>query len=331
MKKFLSLSKKYSKNLGPKPIGKVDMTQLKFFHNIMKRINSHKSLASAFSYDPKDYYYSNLYSMKSFCSKNGNGGGNGRKNGRKILKKENKTMEKEPLFDEPTVKIERSEVENESKSEAKVNIDIDPEKEELKTKIDFKPLIFFNHPILPHSTITIDNPNRNDVFLGLALKYGRLTAVDEDTTEIDDITVFFEKEDFIKKKDLANTHLLGTVCHLSYNKQRLIIEGTESIKKIKSLRIGKYKSYKTKDAEELEIDYLNNEKYAMECESLLQKILENHQAILSQLNFKESHFSDLNVKFSFNYEDIEHNLTNWKNRENPDFEPEGVTVVDEGK
>jgi len=180
--------------------------------------------------------------------------------------------------------------------------------EDQKSKIDFHPLIFYQHPILPYSIITINNPNRNEVFLGLALKYGKLTAVDEETTNIEDITVFFEKEDPLKKKEISPNFLLGTECKLSYNKQRLIIEGTEKINRIKSVRQGKYKSYKSKDAVELSLEYSIDEAYSKDCAAVLENILSLHENIIAQIDFKENQFSDMDMKFPFELKDIRENL-----------------------
>ena len=185
--------------------------------------------------------------------------------------------------------------------------------DDMKYKADFNPLIFFSHPILPYSSITINNPNRNDIFLGLALKYGKLTAIDEETTNIEDITVFFEKEDPAKKKEILSNLLLGTVCKLSYNKQRLIIEGTEKINRIKSVRQGKYKSYKAKDAVELAMEWSNTKEYAKDCEGLLANVLAFHQNIINQIDFKENQFNEVEMKFPFDLAEIKNNLESRSN------------------
>lgn len=302
------------------------MTSAKYFHNFTKPI-----------YKDTNLFYTNFYFLKRFSRDNNNNKDNnndndenkkdnkGTKNiesqvaGESSAKVVDKTQPDKGLTFSESISLEEKEAKIiEILKEGLQNGSSGPimESEELKSIIDFHPLIFFSHPVLPYSTITINNPNRNDVFLGLALKYGKLTAVDEETTNIEDITVFFEKEDPLKKKEIAPNFLFGTVCRLSFNKQRLIIEGTEKLNRIKTVRQGKYKSYKSKDATELNIEYSINETYSRECQNLLENILLHHQNIISQIEFKENQFSDIDMKFFFDLDDIKANLRAFEDTDN---------------
>lgn len=185
-----------------------------------------------------------------------------------------------------------------------------------KERIDNFPLIHHSQPILPFSKITITNPSKNDILFNMLIKYGKLTPIDEETTIIDDITIFFEKDDpftfnlkSTPKKELS-PHVLGVLCKITYmNKEKLIIEGIDKIYKVKTLRSGKLKFFNPKETLTIETNFENNKEYLAECLKLLKGVLLSHEYICSSLKLEPDYFSEGNkTTFDFNYLEISSKL-----------------------
>jgi ATP-dependent Lon protease len=188
-------------------------------------------------------------------------------------------------------------------------------KEERENLIKF-PLIYNMVPIIPYSKLTLTNLHRNDLFFSLIMKYGRLNLVDEEKNYIEDIAVFFEKEEYLK------THILGTVCKVTYiNQEKLVVEGLDKMYSIKSEKLGKlkffYPSENTQIKMENEVfentDYSSNNiktntnlqlNNIQECDALFKEIKESHDYILNHLKLKNDFFGEYDVSFDFDSESI---------------------------
>ncbi len=100
---------------------------------------------------------------------------------------------------------------NENEQQQKVNSETEDKKEEKNTI----PLIYWSQPVLLYSQFIINNPNRNDLFFGLLLKYGKLKVIDEQNTLIEEICLFNEKDDNLRSKSKQD-YVLGTKCEAVY-------------------------------------------------------------------------------------------------------------------
>ncbi len=220
------------------------------------------------------------------------------------------------------------------KIEKEANIEIDPSKQSEKTESEKSqekenlqkfPLIYNIVPIIPFSKLTLTNLHRNDIFFGMIMKYGRLNLIDENKNYIEDIAVFFEKEEYLK------THILGTVCKVTYiNQEQLIVEGLDKMYSIKSDKLGKVKFFSPKENIQLkmeneilqnienhdisEIDLLKRnivlQKYIGDCDDLFKDIKESHDYILNHLNLKNDYFGEYDISFDFNSESINETIIN---------------------
>lgn len=204
--------------------------------------------------------------------------------------------------------IEIDPSQNSQKSESEKN-------EERENLIKF-PLIYNMVPIIPHSKLTLTNLHRNDLFFSLIMKYGRLNLVDEEKNYIEDIAVFFEKEEYLK------THILGTVCKVTYiNQEKLVVEGLDKMYSIKSEKLGKLKFFYPKENTQIKMEnevfenpeHLSNnietntnlqQKYIHECDALFKEIKDSHDYILDHLKLKNDYFGEYDISFDFNSETI---------------------------
>ena len=172
------------------------------------------------------------------------------------------------------------------------------EKEEKPEEKEIKfPLIYNIVPIIPYSKLTLTNLHRNDLFFSLIMKYGKLNLIDEDKNYIEDIAVFFEKEEYTK------TNILGTVCKVSYiNQEKLIVEGLDKMFSIKSDKIGKLKFFNP--TENTHIILENEEPITnfsiQEIDNLFELIKNNHDYLLEHSKIPEEHFGEYDISFEFN-------------------------------
>lgn len=187
-----------------------------------------------------------------------------------------------------------------------------------KEKIENYPLIHYSNPILPYSKITINNPSKNDILFNMLIKYGKLTPIDEETTIIEDITLFFEKDDpfafnlkSMPKKELS-PHILGVLCKITYlNKEKLVIEGLNKIYKVKSLRSGKLKFFNPKETNTVDTHMdSDNPEYVTDCFKLFENITNTHEYIVQALKLDPDYFNDGNkTSFNFNIAEIKEKLS----------------------
>lgn len=191
------------------------------------------------------------------------------------------------------------------------------------------PLIYFNQPLLPYSKITINNPNKNDLFFGLILKYGKLKVIDDETTLIQDICLFHQKDEMFKLKSSNKDTVLATKCEIIYKKGKLVIKALDTVYRVKTYKPGKYKFFHLRDASRQRIAYpsisiLNNfenlvesanlkyseaklvslNTYIESCLDSLSSITTTVQEINKNLETEEEYFGENNHSFSFKFSDI---------------------------
>ena len=195
------------------------------------------------------------------------------------------------------------------------------EKEKDKEKVDNFPLIHYSFPIVPYAKIIINNPSKNDLLFNMLIKYGKLTPVDEEVTIIDDITLFFEKDEFssqsgksIQKKEIT-PHVLGVLCKITYqNKEKLIIEGLDKIYKIKSLRSGKLKFFNPNETQTVDVTFVENSEYFESLLNCFEGILTNHEYIRNSLKLESDHFQEGNkIAFTYTLGEIKNLIFGMKN------------------
>jgi ATP-dependent Lon protease len=212
------------------------------------------------------------------------------------------------------------------------------------------PLIYFYQPILPYNQITIHVPNKMDLFFGLILKYGKIKVIDEETTLIQDICLFNEKEEMLKNNNINGKQwVYGTKCEILYKKGKLEIKGLDCIYKIKTLKPGKYKFFNVNDAIKYDIgtpamNFINYEQftsnlleksskqqksklqsflgkfhhlnaYLDKCHNYFKNIMMLTDTINKNLELDENFFGDNNQSFLFKYQDIS-NMLEFYNSEN---------------
>lgn len=226
-----------------------------------------------------------------------------------FLEEENESMNDFLNMDkDDEIEIESGKGSLSEKSEAERN-------QERENLIKF-PLIYNMVPIIPHSKLTLTNLHRNDLFFSLIMKYGRLNLVDEEKNYIEDIAVFFEKEEYLK------THILGTVCKVTYiNQEKLVVQGLDKMYSIKSEKLGKLKFFYPNENTQIKMENevfenpehaSNNihtnmnlqQKYIHECDALFKEIKESHDYILNHLKLKNSFFGEYDISFDFDSESI---------------------------
>lgn len=212
---------------------------------------------------------------------------------------------------------------------------------------DMTPLIYWTQPILPHSQFTIIHPNRNDLFFGLLLKYGKLKVIDENTTLIEDICLFHDREDLSRSKAILQDYVLGTKCEVVYKKGLLVIKGLDLVYRIKSFKPGKYKFFNIKETQkhkikcpslsfinfyhntlnasnEIEVEFdeplqkVSREEfiakfqilidYSIQCLEHLKWLTFNTNKLNKACNLDEEYFGDNNQSFHFTFKDIQKNL-----------------------
>lgn len=175
-----------------------------------------------------------------------------------------------------------------------------------KEQIKF-PLIYNLVPIFPYAKLTLTNLHRNDLFLSLVMKYGKLNLFENEKNQIEDIAVYFEKEDYLKSA------VLGTVCKITYlNNEKLIVEGLDNIYSIKSDKLGKLKFFRPSENKKIKMeieDLENNEAKQMVyidiIEDLFKEIKSKHDFLLQHLKISEDFFGEYDISFDFNSQSIQ--------------------------
>lgn len=180
------------------------------------------------------------------------------------------------------------------------------------------PLIYNLVPIIPHSKLTLVNLHRNDLFFSLVMKYGRLNLIDEDRNCIEDIAVFFEKEEYSK------SHILGTVCKVTYvNQEKLIVEGLDKMYSIKTDKLGKLKFFYPHENTLIRMDNENDSEetvdmsgaeaqlsHVQEIEALFKTIKADHDFLSEHLKISDDYFGEYDLTFGFDSVKIEEFISN---------------------
>jgi len=177
------------------------------------------------------------------------------------------------------------------------------------------PFIQYSHPILPFTQIINKNFNRKELLFNLALKYGKITQIDDETTQIDDIVLYWDKED-IKKANKEEGFNYGILCQIKVKKNNyFIIEGLNKILQVKStIGFGKYKFFKPQHATEITPLYTLSEEYYENTMALVKEITEKLESIKNVLNHEEENFGLLKLKFPFDLNEIKSFLHNFENK-----------------
>lgn len=294
---------------------------------MMKRILNYgtsilKSNLGILNLNTNKIFLQNKSHMKYFSNKNK--GPNGTDTPDSKDGKENKDKKEPEEVKILNISIDEEQTIEEFTQNLSGNNNIAKEKEESKEKekekIENFPLIHYSFPIVPHAKIVINNPSKNDLLFNMFIKYGKLTPIDEDVTIIDDITLFFEKDDYgshgtksTPKKEIT-PHVLGVLCKITYqNKDKLIIEGLDTIFKIKSLRAGKLKFFNPKETQTIETNFVEDKEYYDSILNYLEGIITNHDYIRNSLKLDPDYFQDGNkISFEFTIEEIENLIKEMK-------------------
>lgn len=168
------------------------------------------------------------------------------------------------------------------------------------------PFIQYSHPILPFTQIINKNFNRKELLFNLALKYGKITQIDEETTQIDDIVLYFDKEDNKKMiKDEGFNY--GILCQIKVKKNNyFVVEGLDKILQVKStIGFGKYRFFKPHHATEISPSFTNSDEYFLSTNNHIKEIIKNLNFVQSVLNHEEDNFGNMKLKFNFEFENIE--------------------------
>lgn len=189
------------------------------------------------------------------------------------------------------------------------------DQEDTTLKQEGMPFIQYSHPILPFTQIINKNFNRKELLFNLALKYGKITQIDEETTQIDDIVLYWDKED-IKKINKEEGHNYGILCQIKVKKNNyFVIEGLNKILQVKStIGFGKYRFFKPNHATEITPIYTLSEEYYKNSFVLVKEISEKLEFIKNVLNHEEDNFGMLKLKFPFELNEIKLYLHDIENR-----------------
>jgi endopeptidase La len=224
---------------------------------------------------------------------------------------------------------------NNNTNKDSTNFSKEKEESKEKEKVENFPLIHYTFPIVPHARIVINNPSKNDLLFNMLIKYGKLTPIDEDVTIIDDITLFFEKDEFgthgvksTPKKEIT-PHVLGVLCRITYqNKEKLIIEGLDKIFKIKSLRSGKLKFFNPKETQTVETSFSENEEYFESLLNYFEGIISNHDYVRNSLKLDPDYFQDGNkISFANTTEEIKNLVKEMKENKSSESLKENLKVL----
>lgn len=179
------------------------------------------------------------------------------------------------------------------------------EQEESTLKQEGMPFIQYSHPILPFTQIINKNFNRKELLFNLALKYGKITQIDDETTQIDDIVLYFDKEDN-KKINKDEGFNFGILCQIKVKKNNyFVVEGLNKILQVKStIGFGKYRFFKPHHATEINPSFTNSEEYYITSNNHLKDIIHKLDFIKSVLNYEGDNFGNMNLKFNFDIEEI---------------------------
>ena len=201
----------------------------------------------------------------------------------------------------------------------------DQNEQEKEINISTIPLIYWSQPILPYCQFKIINPNRSDLFFGLLLKYGKLRVVDEDTTIIEDVCLYNEKDDTTKNKDFV----LGIKCEVSYKKGLLVITALDEVFKVDLIKPGRYKFFNSIESprhktklpnlsflleKDTSLDSYKHEQkelihnYSLKCLELLNKIISNIDKLEESLDLQEEYFGENELKFIFDLKNIKQSV-----------------------
>ena len=189
------------------------------------------------------------------------------------------------------------------------------DQEDTTLKQEGMPFIQYSHPILPFTQIINKNFNRKELLFNLALKYGKITQIDEETTQIDDIVLYWDKED-IKKINKEEGHNYGILCQIKVKKNNyFVIEGLNKILQVKStIGFGKYRFFKPNHATEITPIYTLSEEYYKNSFVLVKEISEKLEFIKNVLNHEEDNFGMLKLKFPSELNEIKLYLHDIENR-----------------
>ena len=182
---------------------------------------------------------------------------------------------------------ETTDATNETKQENK-----EDEKEE---KGDTNILVYFRLPILPFSTLTIENVNRNDFLVQVALKYGTINLLNETETQVENVIFFNQEEDAKQKLNSGQNFVYATKSHIKYSGETLEIKGSDAFYKVKALKVNKFKNVSSKNLEEISFDV------EFDLESRKENRAELHKNIrrLSALNDQVSQLISINSDVHF--------------------------------
>ena len=166
------------------------------------------------------------------------------------------------------------------------------------------PFIQYSHPILPFTKIINKNFNRKELLFNLALKYGKITQIDDETTQIDDIVLYFDKDD--KKLNKDESFNYGILCQIKVKKNSyFIIEALDKVLQVKStIGFGKYRFFKPHQASEISPSFTISEEYFKTTLGLTKEIIERLEFVKTVLSYEDDNFGNLKYKFNFEANDI---------------------------
>jgi len=303
----------------------------------MKRILAHGSnilrKTPSFLYSRQNrFLFNNNFSFKNFSNKNKGPNGSDPTDNKDGIEKDDQNESETKIL-----KISIDEEQSIEEFTQNLSNTTQKEKEESKEKekVENFPLIHYTFPIVPHAKIVINNPSKNDLLFNMLIKYGRLTPIDEDVTIIDDITLFFEKDDFgnhsvksTPRKEIT-PHVLGVLCRITYqNKEKLIIEGLDKVYKIKSLRSGKLKFFNPKETQTVETSIVQNEEYFNLILNCFESIINNHEYIRDSLKLEPDYFQDGNkVSFAYSFDEIKNLIQEIRNSNSSENLDENLKIL----
>lgn len=279
----------------------------KIILNSFKNLNKDKLKinfsANLYSFKITKY---NLLNKKQFCIKDKSDENNNNDNNNDNINDNNTLTDKEAkeILKFADINARKNEIVQEKENTSE---------QEQKENTETLPLVYYINPIVPFSKTMIKNPNRNDLFFSLILKYGKLTVVDDETTIIEDVVVFSDKDErglgYFKYNE-ADRNVLGVVCRITYkNKENLTIEGLNKSYLIKYSKPGKYKFFNLNEATLIEHDYVATKDNVNNALDFFDKIVKSHDFISNKLNLGLDTFNLNDIKYDFNITDIKSYLS----------------------